>query len=59
MSRIETVLSAAVCLLMAAILYQAWSWMIGAGDLLSEGKNIVEQAEFVRKYSPLLLPRGT
>ncbi|NBS34867.1 MAG: hypothetical protein EBS82_03350 [Methylocystaceae bacterium] len=59
MSRLETLLSAVVCLLMAVILYQAWSWMIGAGDLLSEGKNIVEQAEFVRKYSPLLMPKGT
>lgn len=59
MSRLETLLSAVVCLLMAAILYQAWSWMIGSGDLLREGKTIVEQAEFVRKYSPLLLPKGT
>ena len=59
MSRLETLLSAVVCLLMATILYQAWSWMIGSGDLLSEGKTIVEQAEFVRKYSPLLLPKGT
>ncbi|MFM8859312.1 MAG: hypothetical protein ACKOEW_04340 [Methylocystis sp.] len=59
MSRLETLLSAVICLLMAALLYQAWSWMIGSSDLLSEGKNIVEQAEFVRKYSPLLSPRGT
>jgi hypothetical protein len=33
--------------------------MIGSRDLLGEGKNFIDQAELVRKYSPYIFPKGS
>ncbi|NDB69166.1 MAG: hypothetical protein EB015_14380 [Methylocystaceae bacterium] len=58
-NQLEVLMSVAICLAMAVVLYHAWEWMIGSRDLLGEGKNFIDQAELVRKYSPYIFPKGS